>query len=92
MVIKPVYLAAALLALLYWRHHNKAGASGITRTEESLNQDGTNWQADLWGTLSGENLASPNFPNILQGSANADPGGNAAAKLGLLPAWDGSLS
>lgn len=91
MKFKPIYLIG-LLALLYWRHHNDASVGGVTRAEESTtHNDGTNFQSDLWGVLSGVGLASPNFPNIIAGSPNADPGGNAAANLGLQPAWDGSL-
>lgn len=91
-MIKPFYMVGALLVLLYWRHHNDAAHSGITKTAESIPLDGTNFQSDLWGVLSGAKLASPNFPNLIAGSPNADPGGNAAANLKLMPGWDGSLS
>lgn len=91
--MKPVYLiAAGLLAFLYWRHHNGADVAGATRVEEAeaAHNEGTDFLPDLWGMLGGQGVNSANFPNALPG-ANANPGGQASAQLGLNPAWDGSL-
>lgn len=90
--MKTHYWLLAVVALLFWRHHNDAATNGITRTDEAVPDDGSNPLSDMWGLLSGKGLSSPNFQNAANpGQPNADPGGNAAAKLGLNPAWDGSL-
>lgn len=86
------YVIIGALAFLYWRGHNGATVGGITRTAEAIPDQGTNPLQTMWGLLNGVGMASPNFPNIIPGSPTADPGGNAAANLGLMPTWDGSLT
>lgn len=89
--MKPIYLIGGLLAFLFWRHHNDASASGTTRTEEAAPHEGGNFVTDMWDLLGGGGLSSKGFTNAMPGP-NADPGGNAAANLGLTPAWDGSIA
>lgn len=90
---KPFYWIAGLFALLYWREHNGAAHSGVTRTEEATgaHQEGSEFLPDLWGMINGHGVSSQNYANPLPGSPTADAGGQAAALLNLLPAWDGSI-
>lgn len=88
--MKPIHYLAALLAFVWWRNFN-GGSATVTRTEASIPKDGSNPAYDVWGQLSDSSVISPTHKNIIPTSPTADPGGNAAANLGLMPGWDGSL-
>lgn len=90
--LTPGYLAAAVAGLLVFRHFTEKAHSGVTRTEEAqgAHETGSDFMPELWSVINGGGQGSFNFPNLLPG-ANADPGGNAAANLGLMPKWDGSI-
>lgn len=85
------FIAAVAVGAILWRR-GKAIEAAKNKIQEATPNDGSNWQGDLWGRLEGAHDLKAPVSRNLDNSVNADPGRVGQASVGLVPAWDGSLT
>ena len=84
------WLLAGVLAWV-WARKRAADRAMAAQWQEELPVNGTDFQGDLWGRLSGVDLLAKPGERNLADSTIADPGKVGRADLGLMPNWRGDL-